>query len=375
VITAAATTPADQSQVLCALRLGWAFSELRGRLRPGEKLVKIEPASGALRAEHALPLGGERTEPEQLIEAEAVVVALAERLQLDLKLSELTGQPKSKELTKARLEKLSKALRADGEQAWDETAKFLYAWDAKMQDELAGAGFAVASAYQLGRGLGEIAWLDPTKSAADDATSWTFVLGDRRVRTLERLVKRLAAYFQPFTAAGVASSLVLWGSVAGKATQAPSDNVRACLLEQTRRWRDLLLTGLDPTTLLSRTTLVARARQLRQVLRSFWLELTVGGVSALAAATGAALLATKPKSHFLAAFVGVLGAFGFTASGALARAKSQAQALIDQLRAAVDADLVEQAVVVPPPAPDETTRRGSPSFGIRTTHIPWPPRP
>jgi hypothetical protein len=375
VITAAATTPKDQSQVLCALRLGWAFSELRGRLRPGAKLVKIEPASGALRAEHALPLGGERTEPEQLIEAEAVVVALAEQLQLDLKLSELTGQPKTKELTQARLEKLSKAWHADGAQAWDDIAKFLYAWDAKMQDELAGVGFAVASAYQLGRGLGEIAWLDPTKSAAGDATSWTFVLGDRRVHTLERLVKRLAAYFQPFTAAGVASSLALWGSAAAKAEQTPSAEVQERLLGQTRRWSDLLLTGLDPTTLLSRTTLVARARQLRQVLRSFWLELTVGAVSALAAAAGAALLATKPKSHGLAAFVGVLGAFGFTASGALARAKSQAQALIDQLRAALDADLVEQAVVLPPPGVDETTKRRNPSLDIRTGRVHWPPRP
>jgi hypothetical protein len=362
VITAAATTPADQSQVLCALRLGWAFSELRGRLRPGAKLVKIEPASGALRADHALPLGGERTEREQLIEAEAVVGALAQQLQLDLKLAELTGQPDTDHLTYARLQELSKA---DGEHAWDDIAKFLYAWDATMQDNLVGVGFTVASAYQLGRGLGEIAWLDPTKSAADDATSWTFVLGDRRVRTLERLVKRLAAYFQPFIAAGVASSLVLWGSVAGKAERAPSAGVQGPLLHQTRRWSDLLLTGLDPTTMLPRTTLVARARQLRPVLRSFWLELTVGGVSGLAAAAGAALLATKPKSHGLAGFVGVLGALGFTASGALARAKSQAQALIDQLRSAVDADLVEQAVVVPPPTEETRQPRKHHSIGPR----------
>src|SRR6266571_4034342 len=187
----------DTVPVICALRLGWAVSELRGRLRPGEKLIKVTPLGGRLRADHALPLGGERTVTEQLIEAEAVVCSLANQLELDVDVSELTGQGrKSGTVASVRLVELAKALsRArdlpdgantdqKGRQAWDDIADFLYLWDAKIQDKLAGAAFTSASAYQLGRGLGEITWLDPTQTDPDVATSWTFVLGQLRVETL-----------------------------------------------------------------------------------------------------------------------------------------------------------------------------------------------
>src|SRR5207244_6331990 len=83
--------PIDSFQVLSALRLGWAMSELRGRLRPGSKLIQVTPQSGPLRADHALPLGGERTVVEQLIEAEAVVSTLAQRLGLGVDVDQLTG--------------------------------------------------------------------------------------------------------------------------------------------------------------------------------------------------------------------------------------------------------------------------------------------
>jgi hypothetical protein len=75
-----AAVAADADDVLVALRLGWAVAELCGRLRPDKKLIAIEPLSTHLRDQHALPLGGERKELEQLIEAETVLAALAVQL-------------------------------------------------------------------------------------------------------------------------------------------------------------------------------------------------------------------------------------------------------------------------------------------------------
>jgi hypothetical protein len=136
--------PDDGVAVICALRLGWAVSELRGRLRPGEKLVKITPLGGRLREEHGLPLGGERTALEQLIEAETVVCSLAKRLDLDVVVDE---SDESGTLASARLIELARALsrarqagegpehKRQREMAWNQLADFLYRWDANMQDK------------------------------------------------------------------------------------------------------------------------------------------------------------------------------------------------------------------------------------------------
>jgi len=313
-----------------------------------------------LRADHALPLGGERTVVEQLIEADAVVCSLAAQLELDLDVNQLADKAGeagklaserlvelAKKLSRAREPKDGPGVERERERAWDELADFLYRWDAKIQDRLAGAAFSLASAYQLGRGLGEITWLDPTQTTADGPTSWAFVLGRRRVQTLERLVKRLADYFQPLTAAGVAAALEAWAETVGDAQLRESEDGRKRLIEQTKRWRDLLLTGLDPATLLPPSKFLARARQLRHVLRSFWPELAVAGGGALLLAAAAALLAST-KNHSLGAFLGVLGLSGITTSGFVAKAKTQALALIGKLRAALDADLIVEVVIVPP---------------------------
>lgn len=358
----ARATPSDSDRVIGALRLGWAVSELRGRLRPGEKLVHIKQLDEPLRTGHTLPLGGERTQLEQLKEAEAVVCSLAAELKVDSNVDQFAdadgtiSKPASErliDLAKALSRSRKPEAPADAdEESWKEMASFLYQWDAKIQDLLAGGAFSVQSAYQLGRGLGEIAWLDPTQESADDSTSWAQVLGKRRVGTLQRLVKRLEDYFQPLTARGVSVGLGAWGAtvedtVEDKKLRTSVDG-RNRLTEQTRRWRDVLLTGLDPATLLPPQRFVARARQVRHVLRAFWPELIVAAVSVLVTATAAALLATEHKG--LAAALGVIGLSGATASGAVAKAKTQALALIGKLREALDADLIVEAVVVRPRA-------------------------
>ncbi len=339
--------PADADRVICALRLGWAVSELRGRLRPGEKLVSVQPQSGGLRADHALPLGGERTVVEQLIEAETVVCSLAQKLSLDVDLG-------SGALASQRLVELSKDLsraretKQGADTAWNELAGFLYSWDARIQDQLAGDAFSFTSAYQLGRGLGDIAWLDPTQTTADVATSWTFVLGDLRVRTLKRLGVRLADYFQPHTGRGLSASLDVWQRAAADDGVRGKKEARNALVAQTKRWRDLLLTDLDPTTLLPPERFLARARQVRTIVHSFWPELLVGGAFALLAALGAAWLASSGSHHGVATLMSVLGAIGLTSSTLLAKAKNEAQDLVGHLRAKLDADLVRDAVTVSP---------------------------
>jgi hypothetical protein len=347
----ARAAPTDADRVLAALRLGWAVSELRGRLRPGEKLIEIKSLEG-VRTAHALPLGGERTPVEQLIEAEAVVCSLAGRLEVDSNVNEFRDADGSiSQAASERLVELSKGL-SSGRVDWDEMGGFLYQWDAKIQDELAGDAFNVAGAYQLGRGLGEIAWLDPTQASADESTSWAFVLSERRAGTLQRLVKRLAEYFQPLTAAGVARGLGLWAETVKPGELRDDAACRKRLIEQTKRWRDVLLTGLDPATLLPPSKFLARARQIRHVLRSFWLELTIAAVGALLTALAAALLAST-DNHSLGAFLGVLGLSGITTSGIVAKARTQALALLGKLREALDADLIVDAAVVQPRPPEQ----------------------
>lgn len=344
---------ADAGQVLCALRLGWAFAELRGRLRPGDRLVSIEPLSDGLRAQHALPLGGERRELEQLIETETVVGALAAELSLDIPSTALTGQAAAgQQPASQRLVDLAKTYRnAQGTArppAWDDLAEFLWAWDARIQDELAASTFTVASAYQLGRGLSEIAWLDPTKAAPDNSTSWTFVLGARRVETLQRLVTRLGSYFSPATANAVSKSLDAWREAAANAQLTAKPATQTALIMQTRRWRDLLLTGLDPLTLIPPSDFLAKARQVRPVLRAFWPELTLAALFAVVAAVAAGLLAAAKNHNSLGAVLAVIAAFGVTTSSLIARAKTQAQALVTEFKNALDGELVIDAVLVPP---------------------------
>jgi hypothetical protein len=349
--------PIDALQVMCAMRLGWAMSELRGRFRPGSKLISVTPQSGRLRGDHALPLGGERTVVEQLIEAEAVVSSLAGRLEVDVDVNQLVDEDeKSGVLTSQRLAVLAKTLsgaRKNGgseeqqAKAWDDLADFLYLWDAKIQDELAGDAFSVSSAYQLGRGLGDIAWLDPGQTAPDVATSWSFVLGELRVATLKRLVFRLADYFQPHSGSAVGYSLTIWQQAAADTGVREQPSTREDLVLQTKRWRDLLLTGLDPTTLLPRNRILGRLRQVRTLLHAFWPEILIGAVFAVLIALGVAWLITS-KHPWLATFASVFGAIGLTTSALLAKAKDEAQNLVGHLRAVLDADLLKAAVTVSP---------------------------
>src|SRR5439155_13601811 len=140
-------------------------------------------------------------------------------------------------------------------------AEFLYAWDAKIQDTLASDSFAVASGYQLGRGLAEIYWeLDPD-DAGDYTASWQRLLGNVRLTALRRLVARLSAYFEPLTATAVAASLSAWAGVATNGSTRDAPDTRVALHTQILIWHDLMITAEPPQSMIGRQSALARARR------------------------------------------------------------------------------------------------------------------
>jgi len=79
------TAPAvNQNRAQDLMRLGWAIAELRGRLYFGAADPGRIADPATVRADHSLPLSGERSPKEQLIETKEVVQALAKRANLEL---------------------------------------------------------------------------------------------------------------------------------------------------------------------------------------------------------------------------------------------------------------------------------------------------
>src|SRR5262249_53889311 len=151
------------------------------------------------------------------------IVGLATSLSVDVESTTLTGHGKEAPTVKASnvLTAHSKELveRRDDDQAWPEAwrrfAYFLFAWDARIQDELYAQSLGEAAAYQLGRGLADVSWaLDPG-APDDDVASWTFLLGRNRLDALHRLLQRVSPHFDELTISSVRASLDAWGELAG----------------------------------------------------------------------------------------------------------------------------------------------------------------
>lgn len=344
----AGSSPADGQRVLCAFRFGWALAESRGRLRTGETPGIAAPR----RPEHALPLGDERGWQEQTIETEEVVSRLAETLKLDFQMDQ-----QGSETASARLKRLSKELQSerdaghgsDAQSTWNKTAEFFFQWDARIQDTLAADSFAVASAYQLGRGLAETFWaLDPRIGDDGDPRSAQQLLGLGRQQAFSRLLPRLSTYFTPATTTAIAASVDAWKRVADDGLFHEHPAVVNALHEQLRVWHDLMLIGQAPEARIDAKDLLARARRIGPVLKAFLPEVAAGLVSLASAGAAAALFALGTGSHAIAPVLSVLSVFGVTGATALARVKGQAHTLFDELRGAMDVDLTKEAVTLPP---------------------------
>jgi hypothetical protein len=338
--------PPDADDVLLGLRLGWAVAEVRGGLHDGST------APAPRRPDRALPLSDERGWAEQTIETEEVLCHLAQTLKVDFNMD--GGQS---ETASERLRRLSKELasaRAHGDErrtevTWGNAAEFFYLWDAKIQDELAAGSFAVASAYQLGRGLAEIYWmLDPAATEETDPRSVRVLLGSVRQQAFARLLPRLSAYFPESGSTAVAASVLAWARAAEDGLFQEDATVVEALHEQLRVWHDLLLVGQAPEARVGTKDLLSRARRIGPVLRAFIPEVSIGLLSLAAAGVAAALFALGKGNAALAPVLSVVSFFGVTGAGALAKAKGEAHTLFDRLRLAMNADLLKESVTLPP---------------------------
>jgi len=234
---------------------------------------------------------------------------------------------------------------ADRGALWDDFAAFIFAWDARVQDQLAAVSFSQFSAYQLGRGLAEISWqLDPAVPGADDPRGWQFLLGDLRLRQLGRLIDGLSSYFGPMTVAAVKDSVEAWGTVAREPGITARPDAVTKLIEQSHVWRNLLIGGMSAQTLVPAHAEVQKLRGLELVVKAFWPQLLIGIVGALVLAAGAYLLVTADVTRKeIGAALGVLGSLGITSAALIAKSKESVLQVFSRMRLLYYTDLVSAA--------------------------------
>ena len=368
--TGSTVTPDDSA---AALRLGWSLAEVRGRLDPAaDQTLVPNPGPPVM----LLVAAGERSAVERQVEAVKILATLSEGCNTDMALMMLTARidwargdeavcgltasdmlrylasrliwsRTGKDLS-GNLGALSpidcNATERSSEEWWNRLAWFLWAWDEAIQDQLATQNYGTATSYELGRGLAETYWaLCPSKG--DRASSWGFLLGEERVHALRVSCRQLTPVIGTLTAGAVEASVRSWGEVA--ADPGAYVDPQNALHRQTIVWRDLLVTGRDPLTMVDSHELAKVARRPWPLVRAFWSEIVVAFVGALLIGLAAAYL-----SKFAAAFFSALGAIGITASAGIGWAKSSVQRVTDRVRAAVNLDVVTQAVQkLPEPVP------------------------
>jgi hypothetical protein len=346
--------PPDLEQVREAFRLGWLVSELRGRCRldsldhplPRAIEEQIPP-----RLPHALPLATERKPGEVRIELSGGARQLSKALGLDPKKLELVSKAR-KALEKPRAGANKKAL-------WTALADAFYDWDAFIQDTLL-LQATQAAAYQLGRGLADTYWALEPGDATDGMTSCRFLLGPERHETLHRLTLRLSAYLGPLTVAAVTGSLASWRKYVKSLLEhrALDEGATLQLYRQGLLWRDLIRGERLPKDLVDDPmTPSPSARQAWRdatpywdVLKTLWLPILGGVISAAGLAAGAAFLASGTTSPGFSTAISVIGGLGLTSATLYGRAKAEIVSLFGTFSAAVEAKKVARAADLTPKA-------------------------
>jgi hypothetical protein len=341
--------PKDAATVVATLRLGWSMAEVRGRNRPD-----APPGAGAQppRGGHALPLQIERTPAEQRIEAQALLIVLTARLELD-------GDGKTHASYARTLDSdahLLATARANNDataaaQRWDALAELIYKFDAHIQDTLGARSDTQLCGYQLGRAMAEAYWaLDPKVPAGTrDSSAWWYLLSERRCREIGRLAGRLSRYFHPYTSAAIAGSAMVWKNVAADPNW--RDGADPALYQQIRRWYELTIVAEDPTTLIGPYALLRNFRMVTRVLRAFWIQFVLIGLGAAALIAFADLLASPRGTSWVKGLLATAGITGFSVAGLSAKLKNEAQALLKRLRQDAYTDLITVDITTAPPPP------------------------
>jgi len=338
--------PDDTKHVLNAFRLGWHIAEVRGRNRPNGPKGNAEILPDGDR--RALPLRIERTTTERRIEAQGVLAALTRDFFVD---EDGEGGSYGERLDQqAQLLAKSRAQRnppAEPCPQWTTLSELLWDLDAHIQDELTATSEIQACGYQLGRGLAETYWaLDPTQ--ATGSQGWTFLLGEPRCKELSRLVGRLSAYMNTYTAPAVAGSIEIWKNFAN-GNQPDKTPAQEALRSQTRRWYELIVLGQDSTTLIKPYDAIRSFRPLGQALRQFWPQVatTILGLGFLAAFL---ILLTVGGHDLVKTLTAILAATGLSLGGITGVLKNSAQALLTRLKQDTYTELVTRSVTIAPPS-------------------------
>jgi hypothetical protein len=186
--------------------------------------------------------------------------------------------------------------------------------------------------------------------------SWWFLLGAERCSEMSRLVGRLTAYFNPYTAAAIAGSVQVWKHVA--ADENWRKNADDALYRQIRRWYELVIMQQDPTTLVKPYALIRNFRMVKRALRIFWPELSGAIIAAAALSLFAGALGQQNISSLAKSAFGFIAITGFSIAGLAARFKNQAQAMVLRLRQDVYTDLVAVAITTAPLPPAPPSKKG-----------------
>jgi hypothetical protein len=344
--------PGDRKLILTAARLGWTMAELRGRLRESVSGPPPDPA----RPKGILPLGQERSQKEQLIEYGNVVSGIAKRLDVDVPAQTLSHAP-TDVAGKSASEWLRRSVWAVANPPADtarlkgasnELANVYYAWDARIQDELA-AQPSMSAAYQLGRGVAEIRWsLDLRKANDDDLVPGAFLLGSERGERIDRLITRLAAYYDPITQYALVMSLRAWRIDDPATAKAPDDAWRSGLAAQATIWHDLIVGQRDGASLVSPRDVLEHPATLLSLARPLAPEVFIAALGVALLLVAAYVLATPGMTEWIGTAAAVLGLTGVTASGLAAKARASATDLVNALRNDVYRNLVAHKAIVPP---------------------------
>jgi hypothetical protein len=232
---------------------------------------------------------------------------------------------------------------------WNDFADSFYLWDAQIQDVLASAPFGASSAYQLGRGLGETSWsLDPTEPAGS-SMSWTSLLASDRCLALTSLVVRLTPIaVTKDVSLCIKGALARWSERVTSKDFVSDDRSLVALRQQVALWRDLLLSGADPTALAPANASIRRISVLAPAIGSLWPMAAVGILSSALLGYAAYLMTTAHPSGITTTIITALGIFGFTGATVTAKASTAANNLAAHLRTAIQTDeLVEATTLVP----------------------------
>lgn len=358
------TLPADVNDVRNAVRLGWHVAELRARMMlyvPS----RSKPASTAYR----LPLSAERTAGELAIQAEAIVIEMAQRLKVDFDRPLSYEARNSRGKATARLMQIDKRILqstgAAADSARGDLALFLFAWDEKIQDALGSASSAHDAAYTVGRGFAEVLWCpDARKPPLGSAKDRVAVLAKSRRDDLRRGIERLSDYFDALVAPAVLVSLDAWADVVASEAWQSDELAMEALERQSAIWHDLVLAERAPHSLLTNRpgNLTQYRYSVAPVLGKFLPQIALTLLSFIVLSIGVWVLSQSSHGSSTSgsgpgAIISLLGLLGITTTGATARLKSVSTDLISKMRSAIDADLVSTAAA-DLPAPRNATLAG-----------------